>query len=55
MTAQEIAREKVLIDIISERETMVLNQHKQIAAMTAKIKDLEAKASERAAQKGKED
>jgi hypothetical protein len=38
MTIQEIAREKVLVDIISERDAMILNLSQEIKDLKDKIK-----------------
>jgi hypothetical protein len=38
MTVQEIAREKILIDIISERDGMILNLSQEIKDLKDKIK-----------------
>jgi hypothetical protein len=38
MTIQEIAREKVLVDIISERDAMILNLSQEIKDLKDKLK-----------------
>ena len=40
MDIKELVREKVLVEIIAERDSMILNQHQEIEALSKEIERL---------------